>query len=89
VNKEVNDMAKLRFIKRWGPYRPGDVHEPNHANTVHMLVDVYKLAVIEPDAPASEEPKPEPERDLYKYIRKPQQHKMVSGAPKAKKITED
>ena len=67
-------MTKLRFIKPWGPYKPGDLHEPKSANTVHMLVDVYKFAVIEPTFA----PEPALERDLYKYVRKPQQHKMVT-----------
>jgi hypothetical protein len=85
-------MTKLRFIKPWGPYQPGDLHEPKNANTIHMLVDVYKFAVVEPEEPAKPgivpEPDPEPERDLYKYIRKPQQHKMVTGPPRAKRNQE-
>ena len=74
-------MAKLRFIKAWGPNKPGDIKETESKATIYWLVDVYKFAVIEP-SPA---PEPEPERDLYKYVRKPQQHKMVTGAPRAKK----
>lgn len=88
-------MTRLRFIKSWGPYKSGDLHEPKNTNTVHMLVEVYKFAVIEPDVPAKIEVAPEPEpgrdfyKDFYKYVRKPQQHKMVTGPQRAKNITED
>ena len=78
-------MTILRFIHPWGPYRPGDLRETGSKTTVYWLVDVYKLAVIEPMVPAQAEPIPEPERDLsYKYVRKPPKDKMVKG-PKAAK----
>ena len=90
-------MAKLRFIKPWGDWRPGDTHEPKNANTIHLLVDVYKLAVIEPDNPvATAEPAESvteamapklPERNLYKYVRKPHRNKMMTQAPRAKNNT--
>lgn len=84
-------MTRLRFIKYWGPYKPGDTHEPKNANTVHMLIDVYKLAVIEPDNPvATAEPDPFiTDVTALKYLRKPQRNKMVAGPPKAKRFTED
>jgi hypothetical protein len=65
-------MTRLRFIKPWGPNKPGDIKDTASQATVHWLVDVYKFAVIEP------------EQDIYKYVRKPQYHKMVMHAPKAK-----
>jgi len=84
-------MVKLRFIQPWGPYKPGDLHEPKNANTIHMLVDVYKFAVIEPDnliatAESAEVVKDAKatERDMYKYIRKPQRDKMTKGPIAAK-----
>lgn len=79
-------MTKLRFIKPWGPYKPGDIKDNASGSTIHWLVDVYKFAVIKSDEPTIPEPipEPEPERDIYKYVRKPQQHKMVTRAPKAK-----
>ena len=86
-------MTRLRFIKSWGPNKPGDIKLTDSKSTVHWLVDVYKFAVIETGKPAPviEPTKPapikvtlEPERDLYKYVRNPQRDKMVTGAPKAK-----
>jgi len=76
-------MTKLRFIKAWGPYKPGDIKEAESPVTIHWLVKVYKFAVIEPDTPAKIEPVPvktEPVPDLNKYIRKPQRDKMVRQA---------
>jgi hypothetical protein len=94
VNKQVNNMVKLRFIQTWGPYKPGDIKDNPSPATVHWLVDVYKFAVIEPDNPvATAEPietitdatAPKPvERDIYKYIRKPQRDKMTRGPIGAK-----
>jgi len=78
-------MTKLRFVKAWGPNKPGDIKDTASQATVHWLVDIYKFAVIEPTFAPALPPAPEPERDLYKYVRKPQQHKMVTGAPRAKK----
>ena len=46
-------MVKLRFIKPWGTYKPGDLLESRNANTVHMLVNIYKFAVIEQDNPVA------------------------------------
>jgi len=86
-------MTTLRFIHPWGPYKPGDLHEPGNANTVHMLVDVYKFAVIEPDNPvATAEPEPfEPfmaEWTAPKYLRRPGQHKMMQSPKGAKSRSE-
>jgi len=44
-------MTKLRFVKAWGPNKPGDIKDTASQATVHWLVDIYKFAVIEPDNP--------------------------------------
>jgi len=87
-------MTKLRFVKAWGPNKPGDIKDTASQATVHWLVDIYKFAVIEPDNPiGTAEPvgavtdatAPKPvERDLYKYVRKPQRDKMTKGPTGAK-----
>jgi hypothetical protein len=83
-------MTKLRFIKPWGPYKPGDLHEPKNANTIHMLVDVYKFAVIEPDNPiATAEPTDiTTDTTIPKYLRRPGRNKMMQEPQGAKSKSE-
>lgn len=84
-------MTRLRFIKPWGPYNPGDTHYPQQANTVRWLVDVYKVAVIEPDNPVATAEPGSFMADVTapKYLRKSPRNKMVAEPPKAKRFTED
>ena len=77
-------MTRLRFIKSWGPYKPGDIKENPSGSTIHWLVDVYKFAVIELAPPPAPAPALALAPDLYKYVRKPQRDKMVTR-PKAAK----
>lgn len=70
-------MAKLLFIKPWGPYKPGDTLEAHNAKTVHMLVNVYQLAVIETPEPEPEAPKRIEIYPMPKSMRTPPRDKMV------------
>jgi len=87
-------MTKLRFVKAWGPNKPGDIKDTASQATVHWLVDIYKFAVIEPDnliatalpvSTVADVTAPKyVERELYKYIRKPPKDKMTKGPIGAK-----
>ena len=79
-------MAKLRFIKAWGPNKPGDIKNAASQATVHWLVDIYKLAVIEPDNPIATALPAVPVTDVTasKFIRKAPKDKMTKGPIGAK-----
>ena len=49
-------MTRLRFIKRWSMYFPGDIMETESAETVKKMVEVYGLAEIVGEAKAIIEP---------------------------------
>ena len=75
-------MTKLRFVKAWGPNKPGDIKDTASQATIHWLVDVYKLAVIEPDNPIATAPPAAPETDVAvpKFIRNAPKDKMTRSS---------
>jgi len=66
-------MPRLKFIKAWSTYKPGDIMETNSPATVLWLVNRYGFAVIE------EVPKVE-----IKQIEAAPKNKMISK-PRAMK----
>jgi len=75
-------MTKLRFIKAWGSNKPGDIKDAASQTTVHWLVDIYKLAVIEPDNPVATGPRATPVTDVAvpKFIRQAPKDKMTRSS---------
>jgi hypothetical protein len=76
-------MTKLRFIKPWGPYKPGETKETDQKSTIHWLVDVYKFAVIEtPDNPIATAPPDDTITDTtaQKFIRNAPRDKMTKSS---------
>ena len=41
-------MYKLRFIRNWGTFKPGDEKETESSETARALVQVYKRAELLP-----------------------------------------
>jgi hypothetical protein len=67
-------QKRLRLLKDWGPYKAGDIHIAKSPTTVYWLVKMYKIAVVEEEAP----PK------VVKAVESPPLHKMIKKSPKAK-----
>lgn len=75
-------MTRIRFIKPWGPKKAGDIQETESPTTVRWLVEVYKVAIIEPDNPIATAEPAEPVTDVAvpKFIRKSPRDKMTRSS---------
>lgn len=75
-------MTRLRFIKNWSTYRPGDYMETESPFTVERMVRTYGLAEVVDDGGAVVPLPPiEPED---KAVEEPAKDKMVRRARKKK-----
>jgi hypothetical protein len=76
---------KLRFIKPWGNYKPGDVMETESKTTRTYLVERYKVAevYVAPVVP----PSWAQETTALKFVSKAAKDKMLKSPAKAKDVT--
>ena len=75
-------MTRLRFVKPWSTYRPGDTMDTESPFTVERMVRTYGICeVIDASGAAVPLPPIEPED---KAIEEPLKDKMVHAAGKAK-----
>lgn len=74
-------MTRLRFIKPWSTYRPGDTMETNSPHTVDRLVRTYGLAEVVSDKGAVVESAQVVETRAFT---EPAENKMIAEPKKTK-----
>ena len=77
-------MTKLRFIKAHGDKQAGDIQMTESATTVHWLVDVYKVAVIDVPTVTAKPIMPVTDVTAPKTIPKAPRDKMLISPLRAK-----